>query len=665
MSFNFYTEEEDNKKNESINNYKSLFLEYEKKLPTLEDALNQMFKSEKIDDIKINEFTKDLLDKCKQTIDKNYSKIKKKYNNISEKNAYIICAYTIESMEKKYSVYRILNKNLVTTDIQKGIENISKYLYLFLRALRKLPRYYPKKPNKYLYRFIPYKVSLSKDPFNENLVPYIVGNKKTFWGFISVSANPKTTYNSLKYEEKMKEGTIFSLGGDIWGYDIGLFNYFGEKEIILEPERTFIIDNVLPPFNEIIHITCVFLKSPLILNNIRIETNITTNNELDDDGEKDESIKYSEINKYIVELEMEMKINEDAKYKSGIGLLCSISSKHINILITYNHIIDFDFLNEMDKLIILMDNQEIEIDMKTNRYKYTDKELDITMIEILDEDNIYDFMEIDKFIYSKNYLERNIISISINEEKKMEILNGKIKSKKRDNYICSVESKSEGIIILKENLKLIGIIKENEDKKETEIIPMNIIINKINYIKCKYYIKKNDLRKNIQIMNNYDFDYDCFIEERQKEINVIINGKIKSNIFTYIFHKEGIYTIYLICHNLLKNMSFMFYNCYTLKEINFSSFNTNWVVKMSWMFYNCSLLKEIDLSSFNTNHLTDISGMFWGCKSLKQLNISSFSTNLFTNISGMFYKCNLLNEIECGDQRILNEFNEDTNCIII
>ena len=67
----------------------------------------------------------------------------------------------------------------------------------------------------------------------------------------------------------------------------------------------------------------------------------------------------------------------------------------------------------------------------------------------------------------------------------------------------------------------------------------------------------------------------------------------------------------------------------------------------------------------NTNHLTDISGMFWGCKSLKQLNISSFSTNLFTNISGMFYKCNLLNEIECGDQRILNEFNKDTNCIII
>ena len=65
----------------------------------------------------------------------------------------------------------------------------------------------------------------------------------------------------------MKTGTIFILGGDVWGYDIELFNYFGEKEILLEPERKFNIETVLPEINEIININCTILKTPLILCN--------------------------------------------------------------------------------------------------------------------------------------------------------------------------------------------------------------------------------------------------------------------------------------------------------------------------------------------------------------------------------------------------------------
>jgi len=52
-----------------------------------------------------------------------------------------------------------------------------------------------------------------------------------------------------------------------------------------------------------------------------------------------------------------------------------------------------------------------------------------------------------------------------------------------------------GIIISKENMKLIRIIKENEINNDTKYIPMNKIINKINYIKCIYEIKKEDIGK--------------------------------------------------------------------------------------------------------------------------------------------------------------------------
>ena len=283
MSLIYYSEEEDNNKEESINKYKDLFLDYEKKLPTLSEALNQMFQSSNLDEQKCNELTNDILDKCKEVINNNFDKIKEKYNEISKEDAYIISSYTCESKQKKYSPYRLLNSNLVSDNRKKGIKNICKYLYIFLKSLRKLTRYYPKAPNKYLYRCIENKVSIAKDPFNDKLVPYIIGNKKTFWGFTSTSSNPKTTYNFLKEEEKIKVGTLFILGGDIWGYDITLFNYFGEEEILLEPEKKFIIDNVLPPLNEVINVSCTLLETPLILDKNKeiIESDFIDNPEED------------------------------------------------------------------------------------------------------------------------------------------------------------------------------------------------------------------------------------------------------------------------------------------------------------------------------------------------------------------------------------------------
>ena len=295
MSLDFYCEEEENIREESINNYKNLFSNFESNPPTFSEALTQMFESLELNNNKVKELTDDILAKCQKRIDPDFNVIKKKYENITKEDAYIICSYTCESKEKKYSPYRILNQNLVSDDGRNGVKNISKYLYIFLKSLRKLPRYYPK--NKYLYRCLTIKVSLSNDPSNQKMVPYIAGNIKTFWGFTSTSTDPKTTYSFLKNEEKIKTGTIFVLGGDIWGYDIELFNYYHEKEILLEPERKFKIDNVLPPLNEIININCSILKSNLILSN-ELEYNI--DNKIENENNID--INDKDIYKFITKI---------------------------------------------------------------------------------------------------------------------------------------------------------------------------------------------------------------------------------------------------------------------------------------------------------------------------------------------------------------------------
>ena len=67
MSLNFYIDDE-NKREESLNNYKDLFSNFCKKSPTLNESLNQMFKSVGFDDFKVNSLTRDIINKSKKTI---------------------------------------------------------------------------------------------------------------------------------------------------------------------------------------------------------------------------------------------------------------------------------------------------------------------------------------------------------------------------------------------------------------------------------------------------------------------------------------------------------------------------------------------------------------------------------------------------------------------
>ena len=638
MSWNFYIKEEDNNREESINRYKGLFKSFDVKTPSLSDALNQMFSNSKLKKDKIEKLTEDIINKCKTKIDPDFNTLKKKYENITKEDAYIICSYTCESEDRNYSPYRLLNRSLVSDNREYGVNNISKYLYIFLKALRKLPRFKPK--NNVLYRCLTCHVSLTEDENNKGSVPYKIGNTKTFWGFTSTSIDPKMTYSFLGAKEQMKTGTIFSLSGDVWGYDIESFNFFKEKEILLEPERKFKIINALPPVNGIINIACEILKTNLVLNdNILDSTMVSYNNE---DGENNSN---GNLNECVIKFEIEAKINQIEQYASGIGILCTIPTKNIKALITYNRLLNLDFLNNGEKMTLYINKKQYDINIKINRFKYTNEDLNITIIEILESDDIKNFLEMDRFISSKDYSNVDILSISLKNDQELDILDGKITKKyNTPNYRSNIERHKEGIILLKNNLKLIGIIQENE--VEINIIQMNNIINKINFIKCLYEIKKEDIGKDIQILNNKGkFNYEIKNEEIEREIKVIINGEIKSNIFTYKFTKEGDYIFYLICYNDLTDMSWIFNECSSLKEINLSSFNTNKVTNMSYMFNKCSSLKKLNLSSFNTNQVTNMKSMFCNCRSLIDINLSIFNTSQVTDMSFMFFNCSSLKEL--------------------
>ena len=275
MSLHFYAVGEDNDKEESINNYKDLFLPYLDNPPSIEDALKQIFISGGLSDNKISLYINDINEKINDLLNKKgrESKIKEKYPNITHNDCVIISSYTLEALNSEYSPYRILNRNLANDDRKEGLNKVSKYLYLLLKSLRKLKVYYPSDEQKYLYRGISIQVETKIDPYNSKLVPYLRNNKKTFWAFTSTSWKTSTALkfledNGYHEEKKLKKGTFFSLYGKVYGYDITLFNKYNEEEILLEPEKKFRIENVIPDPNGIINVTCEILDSPNILNHL-------------------------------------------------------------------------------------------------------------------------------------------------------------------------------------------------------------------------------------------------------------------------------------------------------------------------------------------------------------------------------------------------------------
>ena len=104
----------------------------------------------------------------------------------------------------------------------------------------------------------------------------------------------------------------------------------------------------------------------------------------------------------------------------------------------------------------------------------------------------------------------------------------------------------------------------------------------------------------------------------------------------------------------VENMFGMFWGCRSLTSLDLSNFNTSKVTNMSHMFWECKALTSLDLSNFNTSKVTDMSAMFWYCDSLTSLNLSNFNTSDVTDMSAMFCACKNLTSLDLGNFNTAN-----------
>ena len=172
---------------------------------------------------------------------------------------------------------------------------------------------------------------------------------------------------------------------------------------------------------------------------------------------------------------LEQMINCICKIKireaSGTGFFCKIplgKNESLNVLMTNYHILDEKYYEDNKEIHLLLNDEReaFAIDLLTERKTYFNKEYDITIIELKEEDGIKNFLELDDNLFKEKekvfYEDKSIYVLQYPYGRNACVSYGLlINIEKNDiKHTCSTENGSSGSPILNlENNKVIAIHK--------------------------------------------------------------------------------------------------------------------------------------------------------------------------------------------------------------
>ena len=352
--------------------------------------------------------------------------------------------------------------------------------------------------------------------------------------------------------------------------------------------------------------------------------------------------------------------------KFGIGIFCKVilNNKTIFFLMTNFHLIDNNYIENNSGIKIKINNELINLKFGDKRFKYINKEYDLSIIEIKENKIIkLNYLEIDESLYDKESTnisnKDSIYIIHHNNSKQNEISvsYGIIRYINNLKFTCSCNINASGTISPIFNLnnnKLIGIYINNsyQSKQFIKGIFLKNVINEFNELinlhKNIFEVKneinilikvfKEDINRKIYFLNKEYMKYkeNNLIENNDNNLEYLnelntelyINEKLVKYKKYFKPNNEGEYRIKLKFNFNLTDCSYMFADCENIIKIDFL-FNSYFVKYMKKMFYKCVNLKEINLLTFDFTNVKDMSYMFSDCENLVSLDLSSFYNKIF------------------------------------
>ena len=344
----------------------------------------------------------------------------------------------------------------------------------------------------------------------------------------------------------------------------------------------------------------------------------------------------------------------------GYGFFCKIchreKSNILPFLITNYSILSLEYIKtNLNLKISLNEGNEIKtLSLNDSRIYYTNKDLNITIIEIKpDIDELNSFLEIDENIFGENigetYKNKNIYIIEKPHFKRDFISISQLQNINNNTieFLVQTAFGCRGTPIFNlDNNKIIGInMNENPKENNNNYCMRNIIdeFNKRNEIIICLSNKKT--KKNIYFLNCEDENMNNSKEIKDSISTIYIDGKEEIINNYFLPDKKGFHIIKIKFKNMLINCHKLFYKCKDIVNIDLSSFNIKNIQNMSYMFYSCSNLKNVNLSSINGENIIDLSFIFSGCSNLTNLDLSTFKIKNVQNMQNMFSLCINLIEV--------------------
>ena len=317
--------------------------------------------------------------------------------------------------------------------------------------------------------------------------------------------------------------------------------------------------------------------------------------------------------------------------EQATGFFCKIPYNNKIVLMTNYHVID-ENKNEID-IKIKEEKQNRIIDL-SNRIKYINKEYDIVIIEMNEDDNITNYLELDdNFELNNEYKNKTIYIIQYPEGElsvSYGILNKICIDKKYNfNHLCSTKEGSSGSPILNiKNNKLIGIHKESQSK--------NFNIGLFLSYPIKEYLKlyKNKLQE-------FNKKYHLNIQQDTTKINLYFKG----------IENEGLKDLCQIEFKKLKELNLQYNNISDIKVLENTKYEKLEILDLvNNKISDINILEKVKFKELKKlyliyNNISDIKVL--GNVKFEKLEILSLSRNKISDI-------NILEKVKFKELKILN-----------